>query len=535
MPIQKLNINLFNTSNSPYSSKLIVDFTNVISIPHGGLKNFLKSGIKEKPFPHQETIFRKAVCRKKFGIFAEQRTGKTMTTIGIMDWAVKKDNVKRILIICPTTVIGSWLNQIEYYSNLRYKIFSITGCKDEVKLNQLVWKNCEAEIVVANYQATWRKLEEFKYFDPNMLILDESHNVKNGQSNQHKAVYYLSKSIPWKLLLSGTPISNSPIDIFQQYKIMDPTLFGSNKSRFIDQYCIMDPRFPRKFRKYKDLAGFTEIYKLAMYRVQLKDVIKDMPSDLNKFYEVSFSKKEQKIYDTMKDDALLELKAGTVSAPIALSKLLRLHEICGGFLPVKELDSWDEDLQTLLTGKMEYYQVTSAKLSLLYEVLMEIVEKDPDEKFVIFHRYKPESDGIIEVLKTAGIKYKKLSSEMTVEQRTTSIEEFQNNPEIKAFVTPSSIGGVGIKLSIANTTIFYSTDFSSINYEQAKARTRDLSKNKPILHIHLIIKNTVDKYIYRMLEKKLNISGMPLNEIYNIVSGADFNEVDSYENNNFDC
>ena len=506
-----------------------VNFHGVASVPYGSISSFLNPDIKEKPYPHQEEIFRKAVSRKKYGIFAEQRTGKTMTAIGIMDWAVKKDNVKNILIICPTTVIGSWVTQIDYYTNLNYKIFTMTGKRDEVKLYQLVWRNSEANIVVTNYQSTWRKLDEFKHFNPDMLILDESHNVKNGQSNQHKAVYHLSKSIPWKLLLSGTPISNSPVDIFQQYKIMDPTLFGSNKTNFINKYCIMDPRFPRKFRKYKDLEGFTRIYKSAMYRVRLEDVVKDMPQDLNKFYEIRFNAEEQDIYDTMKKDALLELEAGTVTAPIALSKLLRLHEICGGYLPVKEEDTWDEQYDTIVTGRTEYYQVTEAKILLLRAVLEEIFEKNEHDKVVIFHRYKPELQGILSVLQEMGLSYRYLASEMDVQERTKNIEEFQERDDVRIFVTPSSIGGVGIKLAAASTTIFYSTDFSSINYEQAKARVHDLSKTVPVLHIHLIIKGTVDKYIYRMLESKLNVAGRPLDEIYNIIKGADFNEIDSLD------
>ena len=84
---------------------------------------------------------------------------------------------------------------------------------------------------------------------------------------------------------------------------------------------------------------------------------------------------------------------------------------------------------------------------------------------------------------------------------------------------------MGINLAAANTTIFYSTDFSSVNYEQAKARVHNLLKKVPVLHIHLLVRDTVDKYVYKMLERKLNISGMPFNEIFNIIKGVDIENV----------
>ena len=517
---------------SPLRTKeqhISIDFLGLNDMYKASISNFLKPRLVEKPYPHQEEMFRRAVFLKKFAFFAEQRTGKTMTAIGVMDWAVKRDSIKNILIICPTSVIGSWVSQISYYSNLDFKIFTMSGSAKEVKLYQLNWGESEANIVVTNYEATWRKIDEFLYFKPDMLILDESHKVKNGQSNQHKAVYAISKKCRWRLLLSGTPMSNSPVDIFQQYKVMDPTLFGANKSKFIDQYCIMDPRFPRKFLRYKDLEGFAEIYKLGMYRVKLKNVVKDMPKDLNKFYEIDFDDEDRIIYNKMKEDAIVEIEQeklmGSVTAPIALSKLLRLHEICGGYLPLKGEDSWDEDTNKMVKGKMEYVKVTKAKLLLLSSVLDEWLEEYPDDKVVIFHRYKPELEGITQTLKLKDIKYVTMTSEMSPEERTANINSFQNNPQVKAIVTSSSIGGVGINLAAANTTIFYSTDFSSVNYEQAKARVHNLLKKVPVLHIHLLVRDTVDKYVYKMLERKLNISGMPFNEIFNIIKGVDIENV----------
>ena len=517
-----------------FRDNVTIDFRDLPERYTSSITTFLKPGIVEKPYPHQEEMFRRAVFLKKFAFFAEQRTGKTMTAIGVMDWAVKRDGVQNILIICPTSVIGSWVSQISYYSNLDFKIFTMSGSAKEVKLFQLNWGESEANIVVTNYEATWRKIDEFLYFKPDMLILDESHKVKNGQSNQHKAVYAISKKCRWRLLLSGTPMSNSPVDIFQQYKIMDPTLFGANKSKFIDQYCIMDPRFPRKFLRYKDLEGFSELYKLGMYRVKLSDVIDNMPKDLNKFYEIDFDEEDRITYEAMKEDAIVEIEqeqlTGSVTAPIALSKLLRLHEICGGYLPLKGDDTWDEGSNRLVKGKMDYVKVTKAKLQLLSSVLDEWLEEYPDDKVVIFHRYKPELSGIAEILRNKGIKYVTMTSEMSPEERTFSINKFQNNKEIKAIVTSSSIGGVGINLAAANTTIFYSTDFSSINYEQAKARVHNLLKKVPVLHIHLLIRDTVDKYVYKMLERKLNISGMPFNEIFNIIKGVDINTIGSDSN-----
>lgn len=503
-------------NDTPYTPKLIDTHVQL-------MKKYISKDVPEVPYPHQEEMFRMAVQKKKCAFFAEQRTGKTMAAIAYMNWATREKNVKRILIICPLTVIGTWVQQITHYNLCNFKVYA-TSSEVKAKLTQLVWGECEQQIVIVNYEATWRRLAEFMYFNPELVIMDESHKLKNGQSNQHKACYTITKRANYRLLMTGTPIAGNPVDAFYQYKIMDPEIFGLNKAKFIDRYCNMDPRFPRKFVSYKDLDGFTKLLNSASYRVRLRDVVKDMPKDLISFYETDFNKEERELYDTMKKEALVELEAGTVTAPIALTKLLRLHELCGGYLPLHEEDEWDDESESIKRGSMRYLPVSIAKKQLLLEVLKELFEKNPDQKVVIFHRYKPETISIFEVLDEMGIGAVALRSKQDANERHEAITQFQTDPAIKAIVTPISIGGVGIKLNAADTTIFYSADFSSINYEQAKSRVHDMANSVPVLHIHLIIKNTVDKYVYRMLEKKLSISGMPFKELYQIIKGADIND-----------
>ena len=273
----------------------------------------------------------------------------------------------RTLIICPLSVVDHvWPEQIATYTTRPLKVvplgtrYGSVRTKLEAATTALAIRNTPAVLIV-NIESCWRPpLASWLLAQPwDLLIVDESHRLKSPTGKASIWVSKLSDLIPRRLALTGTPMPHSPLDIFAQYRIVDKAVYGTNYQSFEDRYAIKTQRLVRKnmpegpnpstpaeapedfrtitvIKDFKDLEHMEELFHSRAFRVTADEAL-DLPPIMKTYHKVPLSKKAQANYIQMETEFIAELQNGyTLTAPNALTKLLRLQQITSGYAPTKD-------------------------------------------------------------------------------------------------------------------------------------------------------------------------------------------------------
>lgn len=451
--------------------------------------------LKTEPFEHQRQAMKVGTLLDSTALLMEQGTGKTLAAIGIATHRYLQGQVKRLLIVAPKSVLPEWARQFEEHTDLNYQAvpLDVPGKKKIEILEN--WEDVEGiNVVTINYESTWRIQKELTRWKPDMVILDESQNIKNGTTKQSKACRALGKVAKYRLILTGTPVSEKPLDFFGQYQFLDPTIFGNSFTRFRDRYARMGGFGGYQILGYQNLEELSKKAHSISYRITKEEAL-DLPEEITQHLETDLDPKTRKAYREMEEHSLLDLgEDKQISAPIILTQLLRLQQIAGGFIKDEETE--------------EVIPVGTAKLNLWKETTGGLL--DAGKKLVVFAKFTAEIEAMSDHLEEQGIKHVTLTG--ATKNRQHVISSFQKDPETKVLIAQISTGGVGITLTAADTAIFYSTGYSLIDYEQAKARIHRIGQTKKVTYIHIVAKNTIDEVIVNALREKKDLAKLAVDD-----------------------
>lgn len=462
--------------------------------------------VKVQPYEHQVRAFEFGRRLDHSALLMEQGTGKTLVAIALLGHWWKTEGLQRALIVAPKSVMPEWGRQFEELADFPHRLVLLTGSLEERKDMLKNWSEGHGiQVAVINYEATWRMIEELKDWGPQIIVADESQKIKNIRAQQTKAVIALGKTAKHRLILTGTPVTQSPLDFFAQYRFLDPRIFGTNFTKFRSRYAIMGGYGGYQVIGYQNLEELaTKAHSIA-FRVTKEECL-DLPETVNQFVYADLETETEKLYQTLKKEAIIKFsETEQVTAPIVLTELLRLQQITGGFIP---------------TGENSYKQVSQAKLKVAKELLEEV--KEANKKVVIFARFVPEVEALAKIAQDLGMKAFTLTGKTSIEARQQALKDFQSG-DLQVFIAQIATGGVGITLTAADTAIFYSTDFSLANYEQAKARLHRIGQKNSVVYIHIMAKGTIDEEVMRRLAAKQDLANLVVDEYKNIISGGEEN------------
>ena len=209
---------------------------------------------------------------KGFGFLFEMGCGKTLTAIAVAGAGYQMGKVKRVLIVAPTSVCAVWPKEFQDYAAFPYTIRTMLGTKAQ-RLKELAdlerFPYPHLKVAVINYESTWREdiIDALVGFDADLIIADESQRIKTHDAAQSKAMHQLGDKARYKLILSGTPVQNEAIDIFSQYRFLDPSVFGLNFYAFRGRYCEMGGFNRKQIVRYRDLDQLIKKEHSIAYRV----------------------------------------------------------------------------------------------------------------------------------------------------------------------------------------------------------------------------------------------------------------------------
>lgn len=469
--------------------------------------------MKELPklWVHQKLASDRASSISKFDGFAflfEQGTGKTAATIQTLRTKyVEAGRVLRTIILCPPVVRRSWEREFSKYSRIDSKHITVldgSGKSRVANFNKEVATSRD-HIFITNYESLLMPdlFQCFLKWGIEVLVLDESQRVKNSTSKRTKKAITLGDIAHYKYLLSGTPITKNPMDIWAQYRVLDGgETFDKNFYAFRARY-FYDKNAGMKqhlhFPNWQPLPGLDELFHQKIYakamRVLKKDCL-DLPPIVRQRIEVELDPVQARMYEDMKKHYIAYLNDKACVANIALTKGLRLLQMVSGFFVDDE-------------GKSHAFK-KNPRLDALEELLIDIA---PHSKVIVWSSFRDSYSSILDVCTRLGLGSVTLIGGMTDKARQESIDSFQTDSSVRVMVANASAGGVGVTLTAASYMLYFSRDFNLENDLQSEARChRGGSEiHDKITRIDIVATGTIDEVVLTALESKENMMSGILN------------------------
>ena len=396
--------------------------------------------------------------------------------------------IRRVLIVAPLSILGVWQDEFNNFADFDYNLAVLTGtsAKKIDTLRHLI--GSALQVAVINYESAWRLEKALAEWNPDLIIADEGHKIKTHNISASKAMHRLGARARYRLLLTGTPVTNKAIDVFSQYKFLNPAIFGQSFYAFRNRYFDMVGygNHTPVLKKSMERELTEKIHSIA-YRATKAECL-DLPETTDIIRKVELEPQAMLLYRNLVKDSYAELSEGEVTITNVLTKLLRLSQLTGGFLGSDD------------SSKAE--QVSTAKLKVLEDIIDSALEEN--KKLVVIARFIPEINAICRMLDKKGVRYSLLTG--SVKDRDEQVAQFQNYPDVPVFVGQIATAGLGITLTAASTMVFYSLDYSMSNFEQTKARIHRAGQRVPCTYIYLTAAGTVDEKVLKALKNKANLA-----------------------------
>ena len=440
------------------------------------------------------------MASKGCAFLMDMGTGKTITTIAVAGTLSRMHKITNLLVVSPKSIVSVWQQEFEKFADFPYSLVVLdgTGSKKADTIRYMIGTGLQ--VIVVNYESCWRLEDELMRWHPDMIVCDESSKIKNPQAKCSKALHRLGKQSDYNLILTGTPITNSPLDFFSQYKFLDESIFGGSFYAFRAKYAIIGGFQNHQIVGYRNLQELVEKAHSIAYRIKIDEAV-ELPEFVEETRPVVLEKKAQQIYDSIDKDSFAELMCGEVSVRNVLTRLLRLSQCTGGFIR--------DDIDGMVQ------EISRAKLEALEDIVDSCLEEN--KKVVVFARFVPEIDSIAKMLKKKNIGYALIKGD--VSDRAEQVEAFQTEPDVKVFIGQLQTTGMGLTLTAGSVAVYYSLDFSYANYEQSRARIRRIGQTKRGVYIHLVCKNTIDEKVMAALKQKADVSKLLVDDYKQLIGG----------------
>jgi len=449
---------------------------------------------------HQQRAVERARAQKCRALFHAAGTGKTATIWRILaeDFNAHK-RIRRTLIFAPLSVCAQWPTECEKFTRIPVKYvhaLTDTGKKRTEKLARIL-ETGEPAVIVTNYESVQIKdfYEKMLKFKPEIIILDESHRIKDSGAKRSKAVYPLCSASDRRFLLTGTPSPNSLLDLFGQYRALDPQILGSGFWSFRRQY-FYDKNAGRQF-SYPEWVphpwAAKEIgEKIAPYTEQVtRAECLDLPPLTLIPVPCLMSAPQKKAYEDMRKEFVTEVRGLIMSSEFEMVKTLRMQQILAGFIQPDEQEQpvWFNDNPRM-------------------DALMDRIDSIGPQKQIIWTVFRPTYKRIGEELTKRGISHTFLTGEQKTDKEKQANKKLFVEGNAQILIANPAAAGEGIDgLQVAGCAHFYMRGWSLLHYMQAMARNyrSGSERHEKVLHYHYFVEGTIDETIATALIRKDNV------------------------------
>jgi len=460
---------------------------------------------KTKPYAHQLKALEMSWNKEVFAYFMEMGTGKSKVLLDNIAMLYDKGKINGVLIVAPKGVYKNW-----YDSEIPIHL------PDHINSNVVLWKSLITKeqqlkydslfkpdfdilnIFIMNVEAlsTKKGLDaayQFLNVKKALFAIDESTTIKNPGAKRTKNILRLSKLGKYRRILTGSPVTKSPLDLYTQCLFLDEYLLDhSSYYSFRTRYAVMrimnfSGRSVNIVVGYHNLDELAEKLKPFSYRV-LKDDCLDLPPKTYMKRTIQLTLEQKRVYEQMKKTALAVLNGKMVTTVNVVTQLMRLQQItCGHF------KADDDSVQ----------EIKNNRITELMDLLEEV-----EGKAVIWAHWRHDITTIVrEIEKEYPGSVMTYYGDTTSDDRQKAIKEIQNpESKVRFLVGTPQTAGYGITLTGASTMIYYSNGYDLEKRQQSEARIDRIGQEKPMTYIDILAEDTIDEKIVKSLRKKVNIA-----------------------------
>lgn len=402
------------------------------------------------------------------------------------------------LIVCPYRAVRVWLKQFPIHSvNQSILVYNLAELSSKEKIG-LIKKHIKERksgckvVYIINYDSIWREpfrsyIKDKMRFDA--IICDESHRLKSPSSKASKFMQVLGRRCEHRYIATGTILAQNPLDVYAQYRFLDPTVFGTNYDNFCRRYTNIDTYKSMLFGytvldENEPYTNLEELNEKIMSRAFNVDAKLDLPPTRDIYVEFDLSPKVAKMYEQIRKDGALRLSKGNLEINNALSSVLRLQQLTSGFVQV------EDDL-----GNRHIEMVDEARCKALEDLLMDFPKNEP---IVIFARFVQDIKNIRRVCKDLSLKVSEISG------RRDDFDDWDKG-KTSVLVVQIESGAEGLDFTRAKYAVYYSITHKLWVYTQSKKRLHRPGQKYPVTYYFLLGKlrkgKSVDESMLESLEK----------------------------------
>lgn len=481
-------------------------------------------------WPHQSQCIERAKILPFYSLHFSMGTGKSRTAIEIIKHRFNSNKrIMRTLMFTPPIVIETLRGEWFKYSKIDKKeVIALTGSAVQ-RLKTFMQHafneqgQAVGKVFVTNYEAIRMPelYEAFKKWQVEIYVMDEHHRVKNPSSKTAKLLDELTNkhSKPsLRLGLTGTPIVNSLLDLFMPTKIIAGG-FPTEDGRLITSFFMFrtlffedansrwkgqQNYFPNWQAKPSTQEAFSRILSSFSMSVKKEDCL-SLPPEVNITVPVPLTKQQREDYDRFERDMVLNIEGKNYTADIALTKALRLSQICSGFISGLDQPDGSE------SQPIKYaYPDTERETALRY-LLQEICVEN-GEKTIVWATWSQNYETIARICDELKIKYVSCNGTVSAKGKEAARKAFTEDPTVKVWLAHPMSGGIGVSLVVAHFAIWFSRNFSLEAFEQANSRSHRAGQTHTVTNYHLVAKDTIELDVLDALQNKRNIAELILNK-----------------------
>lgn len=435
----------------------------------------------------------------RFGLFMDMGTGKTRVTI---ETASHIRTCRRILVVAPLSGAGVWRKEVRKWApGARTLTCTEHAIKERAARVRRLGERPRRVYVLVGYESFWREplRSAILKWQPDMVVYDEAHRLKSWRTRQSKFAH--SMAVPdnkihtpaYILPLTGTPAPNGPEDMFSIFKAFAPEVFGTRWTDFEARYIVKGGYMGYQIMGYRNQEELQEKIAAHSFRITKAEAL-DLPPEVDVPVPFRLSSKGRRIYDKMAKEAIAMIDGiqgtGTALGRIVLSQETRLQQIVSGFVRVEE------------KGK-KLIDFDSSRRSTLKDLLQDILLQE--DKVVIFCRFRRDVDAAIKVAQKLKARTFQLDGRIKSQRKRDWIVKDFSQPDFtrsRVLVAQIQVASVSIDLSAAHIGIFYSRNWSYLNYDQARSRLHRHGQTSKVTYYHILAEDTIDEKIQKALANK---------------------------------
>ena len=466
---------------------------------------------KTEPYDHQRKAFEASVGINSYALLMDMGTGKTKVALDTIASCFESKQINFALIVAPKGVIANWVGEISTHLPDRVErevvLWKPNLTKERRKgLNDLYTETGKLKLLLMNIEAFSSKkgvavaelfVKKFRV----LMAVDESTTIKNRQAKRTKAVCSVGRDAVMRRILTGSPVTKSPMDLYSQMDFLDPGILGfKSYYAFQGRYAVVRRR-SMGAHSFNQILGFQRLDELSekldqfSFRVRKEDCL-DLPDKVYMRRAVELTLEQSEAYVQMKNLALARLDSGDLSTTQnVLTQIMRLQQICLGSLT-------DDD--------GEVHPLKSNRLTELLDICDEI-----QGKAIIWATWTRDIVSIAEALRDRSSvqAVATLHGGTPDSDRQQIVETFQDRQsELRFIVGHPKTGGYGLTLTAASTVVYYSNSYDLELRLQSEDRAHRIGQENKVTYIDLISPKTIDEKIVNALRDKIKIADLVLGE-----------------------